>query len=575
MSFTTWRARRPSLGSKSKDMPKTERLSQRENARPRRNRPLVLEQLEDRTVPSANNLAIVGDQGTGQNDLLTIHDSPSGLHYTLNGEDHDYASGVYTSITVDLGSGYNEIDVQATSVPLAINNSTDGADFVYMTDHGSLANINGPVDVRHAGSGYTSMYVEDGSDPDTKSNVILDDGALTGLAPAPITWFAAPNASTAGGVTELVVDCGSGGNTLTVNNTSLFYHYTILAAGSGPNQINVRGTTGELSLHSTYGGHNDVTLGNPSAALGSTLANFNGPVYFDYDQSYTNLVVDDSGDSIGRNVTFDYDGNLEKMSGLSPAPIYFIAGSPTISGTGVRSVNVYGGQGDDTFNLARALPIVTIDGGRGTNTLAYSAFTSGVSVNLLADTATGLAGIGRIQNAIGGAGNDLLVGDGAANILDGGAGDDVVIGGDGDDTLFGGSGRDLLIGGLGADWINGMSGDDILIGGYTDFDTQIDSRRGISHRIDLPALDAIMKEWTRTDLDGLGALQSYKTRVEHLSSGRGGLNGSVVLKVNGQNDDVHRKDKMVDTLVGGDGFDWFFANKKDEVVDRLPQEKLS
>src|SRR6185369_665709 len=56
-----------------------------------------------------------------------------------------------------------------------------------------------------------------------------------------------------------------------------------------------------------------------------------------------------------------------------------------------------------------------------------------------------------IENATGSAGNDVIIGNDAANVLDGGAGNDNLDGGNGDDELRGGSGNDLLKGGSGAD----------------------------------------------------------------------------------------------------------------------------
>lgn len=50
-----------------------------------------------------------------------------------------------------------------------------------------------------------------------------------------------------------------------------------------------------------------------------------------------------------------------------------------------------------------------------------------------------------IENAIGGAGNDVLVGNGADNDLYGGAGNDVLFGGHGADRLWGGSGSDTFV----------------------------------------------------------------------------------------------------------------------------------
>src|SRR5262249_59480009 len=50
----------------------------------------------------------------------------------------------------------------------------------------------------------------------------------------------------------------------------------------------------------------------------------------------------------------------------------------------------------------------------------------------------------HIENAVGGSGNDLLVGNDLANELDGNGGKDTLAGGDGNDTLAGGSGSDTF-----------------------------------------------------------------------------------------------------------------------------------
>jgi hypothetical protein len=85
----------------------------------------------------------------------------------------------------------------------------------------------------------------------------------------------------------------------------------------------------------------------------------------------------------------------------------------------------------------------------------------------------------------GGAGNDLvfgesgddtLWGDEGSDILDAGSGDDFVYAGDGNDILYGGSGLDALWGEAGNDIIVGQAGNDVLNGGegndelWDDFD---------------------------------------------------------------------------------------------------------
>jgi hypothetical protein len=56
-----------------------------------------------------------------------------------------------------------------------------------------------------------------------------------------------------------------------------------------------------------------------------------------------------------------------------------------------------------------------------------------------------------VENAIGGAGSDLLVGNDLSNLLVGGSGNDTLFGGAGNDTLTGGDGIDTLTGGDGID----------------------------------------------------------------------------------------------------------------------------
>ncbi|MBX3503322.1 MAG: M10 family metallopeptidase C-terminal domain-containing protein [Alphaproteobacteria bacterium] len=77
-----------------------------------------------------------------------------------------------------------------------------------------------------------------------------------------------------------------------------------------------------------------------------------------------------------------------------------------------------------------------------------------------------------IENAIGGAGADTIVGNDIANTLLGGGGADQLFGGlgndrlegeGGNDTLFGGLGDDILVGGPGNDFIDGGEGFDVAV----------------------------------------------------------------------------------------------------------------
>src|SRR5262245_37302353 len=218
--------------------------------------------------------------------------------------------------------------------------------------------------------------------------------------------------------------------------------------------------------------------------------------------------------------------------------------------------NLEGGKDTDKFLMNAGTTVSgAIGGGLGTDVLDYSAYATGVTVDLPAGSATAVGSlkIGTIENVVGTEFDDLILGDFNPNELNGNKGNDVLVGNDGKDKLFGGAGRDLVFGGLGSDELNGGLEEDLLIHGQTQWDAS---------KI---ALNAIRNEWTRTDID-------YGHRINHLRNG-GGNNGVIVLIANATVFD----DGVADTLSGDDGQDWFWANypgidvivnlKADEVVN--------
>ena len=119
--------------------------------------------------------------------------------------------------------------------------------------------------------------------------------------------------------------------------------------------------------------------------------------------------------------------------------------------------NVIGGAGADTLtgdalaNLFRGgLGRDRLDGRAGLDTADYSDKAASVSVTLNGSTAVSVlvGGVAEdtilnIENVTGGAGDDVLVGDGLANVLVGGAGSDLLQGGLGRDRIDGGTGLDF------------------------------------------------------------------------------------------------------------------------------------
>ncbi|MEQ1952038.1 hypothetical protein [Mesorhizobium sp. CN2-181] len=113
-----------------------------------------------------------------------------------------------------------------------------------------------------------------------------------------------------------------------------------------------------------------------------------------------------------------------------------------IGGAGVNVLA--GGEGNDSLQGGGGAD--ALQGGNGTDTASYAGSAALVSVNLAANAGAGGDAQGdtftSIENVTGSAFADVLVGDGAANVLAGGDGDDVLAGLGGADLLQGGNGTD-------------------------------------------------------------------------------------------------------------------------------------
>nr|WP_155197627.1 M10 family metallopeptidase C-terminal domain-containing protein [Roseibium hamelinense] len=143
-----------------------------------------------------------------------------------------------------------------------------------------------------------------------------------------------------------------------------------------------------------------------------------------------------SGDTTyGFNST---EGGVYDFSQAMPhaLTLWDAGGVDTIDLSGAGKVDQFVSLIDGTYS--------NVGGGLGNMAIAYSAV---------------------IENAIGGRGDDVVLGNAASNTLHGKAGDDTLVGGAGHDKLFGGSGNDRLDGGSSDDVLNGGAGDDSLIGG--------------------------------------------------------------------------------------------------------------
>ncbi len=188
----------------------------------------------------------------------------------------------------------------------------------------------------------------------------------------------------------------------------------------------------------------------------------------------------------GGNDTLDFSG-FATNSSINLAPGSFSSGG----GSGVTPLETLKAQGllpasyteaqytafrarynsvdgllHDNISIAYGATIENAIGGAGNDTILGNAVANQLTGNAGNDTISGLGGADRILGGVGadalfgGDGNDYLYGDVGADTLDGGLDNDVLYGGDGNDTLTGGAGDDQLTGGLGADAMRGGTGND-------------------------------------------------------------------------------------------------------------------
>ncbi len=255
----------------------------------------------------------------------------------------------------------------------------------------------------------------------TQTAVIGDglNNTLTGTAGADILLGLGGNDTLTGGAGDDILE-GNGGNDTLIAGVG--DGNDILRGGAGIDTYNLAATAAAATVNLTTGT-------STSAETGSDTL-----------QGIENVVGSQGGDTIT-------DG----------------------AGTNLLT----GGGGADTFIMTNDGARDTVDGAGGSNTVDYSANTTGINVALNGATqvqvlGTGTAGsttdlISNIANVIGGSGADTLTGDGAANTLVGNGGNDTLSGGAGADVLQGGAGADTLTGGAGADVVDGGAGNDTLL----------------------------------------------------------------------------------------------------------------
>ena len=255
--------------------------------------------------------------------------------------------------------------------------------------------------------------------------------------------------------TGYAVGLGTGGSTISYTGDGI----------SGAFLWGVQLDAGAVAL--PYGGGNDTLIGGLGNDSLDGIAG-NDTVDYSYVTSGAGISVTLNG-ATATTVTIvalsDVDTivNIENVLGTQYAD--------TLTGDSLNN-SLSGAAGDDW--LVGGTGNDTLDGGAGTDTVDYSSRASGtnISITLNGSTAATVAvGTGEsdmvmnIENVIGGAGNDTLIGSNlnVNNVFSGGAGNDSLFGGTGNDSLSGNAGNDTLTGNTGDTLVGGDGNDSMII----------------------------------------------------------------------------------------------------------------
>ena len=234
------------------------------------------------------------------------------------------------------------------------------------------------------------------------------------------------------------------------------------------------------------------------------------------------------------------DGWARHPDGESPSNSYGWSGSLSAfdiaqlqSRYGVHAAN----EGDTVYALdgvnARGTYYQTIWDTGGNDTIAFSG-TADAQIDLLAATLdyspTGggvvsfvdgiyggytIANGVVIENATGGSGNDVLLGNATANVLTGNAGNDTLVGRGGNDQLLGGDGADRIVGGDGLDVITMGGGNDAYV--VEREATKIQTKQGKMSVEIITDFDGAGDDLI--DLSGLGQAFNFKGAANNKNAG--------------------------------------------------------
>jgi hypothetical protein len=261
--------------------------------------------------------------------------APQGVYYSSNGG--GFAGGVF----VLTGSGQNNVTVTGTPANSFVELVTGGGDdtISVQAPAGSLGAALPGALVIDAGAGNNTLSVSEANNT-AGDTVFFGPGAIA-TASGFLLYYMANGGTFAGGVT--------------------------LITGLTDDAVNIFGTSAPTTIF-TGGGNDVISVVALAGSVGSVL---NGPLTIDAGPGFNTINVAESNNAGDDNFTL---GSTSISSTDGWTINYTASGGSFLGG-----INVFGGQGNDTFTvpLTGAPLNVAVDGGGGLNSLIVQDLTNG------------------------------------------------------------------------------------------------------------------------------------------------------------------------------------------------------